>query len=168
MPELLLRTMHVSWLYNLNHAGSDMDFYEVYSGKGRAKQTIVDGIDTVRISYDYFMHQCQKGVPQALEALYSQEKTVDKIPFITKSFNPTNTEVYKTYVRTIKNFWAHSDLKRKRHAIRLSINLSDIKQYGKFNPSTSLIERSYINIYSEIDTDECPGLDMLGFPLYTW
>jgi len=165
---ILLRTVHGSHLYNLNHDNSDTDYYEVYSGKGRAKQTIVGDIDTLRISYDSFMFQCRKGVPQALEALYSPVKEIDEIPFITDSFNPISTEVYKTYVRTIRNFWKEGSLKRKRHAVRLCINLSCIMRYGRFNPSLTQIEKIFVVAYGDVDEEECPALNMLGFPLYIW
>lgn len=171
MSDLLLRTIHGSYLYNINHAGSDMDFYEVYTGKGKAKQTIIDGIDTVRISYDSFMHQCYKGVPQALEALYSRDKIVDKIPYIADSFVAASATVYKTYVRTINNFWESQSLKKKRHAIRLSLNLRDIMQYGRFNPALSDPDRTILDSLSVLKSDVCPGLtepDILGFSQYIW
>lgn len=172
--DILLKTIHGSHLYNLANADSDTDWYVVYAGKGRAKQTIVDGIDTMTISLDSFLHQCRKGVPQSLEALYSQKKEIDRIPFIADSFNPVNVEVYKTYIRTINNFWADgtrkSSIKRKRHAIRLCFNLSDILRYGKFNPEISLFQRDLIYKLALSENEQCPGLapSILGIELYTW
>jgi hypothetical protein len=170
MSEILLRTVHGSNLYGLNHENSDQDYYEVYSGKGRARQTIVGGVDTLRISFDSFMLQCKKGVPQALEALYSPVKEVDKITYIVDSFVPVNCEVYKTYVRTINNFWKTGEYKRKRHAIRLFLNLSDMLNFWRFNPRLSDYEKLMVNLLAYFDTKECPGLteDILGFPLYLW
>lgn len=167
MSNLLLRTVHGSRLYNFSHDKSDYDYYEVYVGKGKAKQTIVGEVDTLRISYDSFMLQCQKGVPQALEALWSPVKEVDKIPFISDTFNACNTEVYKTYMRTIRNFWSSGELKRKRHAIRLCINLSEILDVGYLNPSLSKADVEYCNYFCVFPEEECPGLKVLGLN-YTW
>lgn len=170
MSTVLLRTIHGSRLYGLDHENSDRDYYEVYSGKGRAKQDIVGDTDTLRISLDSFMYQCRKGVPQALEALYSTMKEVNDIPFIVDTFNPMCIEVYKTYLRTITNFWANTDVKRKRHAIRLCLNLSDIMKYGRFDPTLSEYQKCIVTSMGSATEEDCPGLSplVLGFHTYKW
>lgn len=165
---LLLRTVHGSTLYGLNHTNSDEDYYEVYSGKGRARQTI-DEIDLLSISYDSFMHQCYKGVPQALEALFSPCKEIDKLSHIKDSINIQNNTVYKTYVRTIRNFWRHDIFKIRRHAVRLSLNLADIIETGRFSPYLSDADKSLVNWLAETgDLEECPAFNVLGISRYEW
>ena len=42
-----------------------------------------------------------------------------------------------TYRRTIKSFALTGDFKRRRHALRLAANLSELSRRGQFNPRLS-------------------------------
>ena len=148
---ILLRTVHGSHLYGLSKPGSDLDYYVVVDGKNKKvnKQTIVNGVDTNVVCLDTFLSLCQKGVPQALEALYSPYATVDGIPYIRHTFYAHGSVVESTYRRTIKNFWddrrGMDTFKVRRHALRLMLNLKDIREYGKIYPVLSIEQISLIS-----------------------
>lgn len=137
--EVLFKTRHGSHLYGLNHAGSDEDFYTVIDKpRGRrykwAKQSIHDGEDSLTVNLPTWLRLCEKGVPQALEAMFSEEPLVDKIPALRAGYR-AGGEARRTYARTIRNFVEADDFKRRRHAVRLGFNLRDILRYGRFNPT---------------------------------
>lgn len=131
----LLRTIHGSHLYGLAHDNSDVDYYVVVDD-GRARQTINDGIDTNTLSFDKFISLCYKGVPQALEAMFSQQADIDEISYFRNGWKAGGSEVVDTYRRTIKSlsFDERHTTKYRRHAARLAYNLRDIVEHGRFNP----------------------------------
>lgn len=131
---LLFETVHGSHLYGTAHADSDLDIYQVYEGKFKTKQTIVDGIDRTEISLSNFMLQAGRGMPQALEAMFSQSASVDEISAIRRGFRPNLWLSADVYTRTIRNF-ARGELKQRRHAARLVFNLNDLWESGRFNPT---------------------------------
>ena len=132
---LLLRTIHGSRLYGLHHDGSDYDYFEVHGfDKFHSKQSIVNGVDTVRVSLDTFIRRASAGSPQALEAMWSRQAEIDLIPW-RWSFQPDRSLTENVYTRTIKNFSLSQDRKRQRHAWRLKFNYSDHMNYGQFNPT---------------------------------
>lgn len=137
---ILLRTIHGSHLYGLNHSNSDIDYYTVVTNKDNrrkatyAKQTILDGVDSTVIDLSTFMKQVHAGVPQALEALFSQKAEVDVLTHLRKSYRIDTARAVVTYRRTIKNF-SFEDEKHRRHAVRLCFNLEELIQTGRFNPT---------------------------------
>jgi hypothetical protein len=138
--ELIFSTPHGSRLYGLNHTNSDHDRFEVYGyDKFKPKQKIVGTDDVVKSSLDRFLLYCDKGVPQYLEAMFSQMATVDKIEGIRETYVPNMTHVRDTYKRTIKSFWLagveDDDFKRRRHAWRLWLNLREMESNGRFDPT---------------------------------
>ena len=143
--ELLMKTIHGSRLYGLAHANSDNDTFEVWWG-GDTKQTIKDGEDTLRVSYDDFYSGVQKGVPQFIEALYSPYKTIDRLPIVVPGYWPT----VNTYYRTIKSFWRvdPAEFKKRRHSARLAWNLQEFMQHGYFNPVLSPEAREWCEQYA--------------------
>ena len=147
--ELLLRTVHGSHLYGLNHAESDYDLFEVYGwDKFRGKQKVGE-VDYTRQSYDRFMLYCDKGVPQYLEAMWSQKAEVDNMPFNRMNYRPNRVSTRDTYMRTIKNFWLvgweEDDFKRRRHAVRLWLNLRAMETRGLFNPTLHAGQILFVN-----------------------
>lgn len=146
--EILFKTIHGSHLYGLNHAESDEDYYTVVRRpRGRrykwAKQTIVDGVDSMRVDLPTWLRLCEKGVPQALEAMFSPMAEIDNLPFLRHAYVPGG-EVRRTYHRTIEKFImsGEDDFKRRRHAVRLAFNLHDIMHHGQFNPVLTPYQRS--------------------------
>lgn len=139
---LLLRTVVGSHLYGLSHAESDYDILEVHGwGKFKTTQTIVENNDCIVVCYSKFMEMCDKGVPQMLEAMFSRKATVDNMPFNRLRYRPNMANVREVYRRTIKNFMLtgaeENDIKRIRHAHRLTMNLEEMMETGSFNPTLS-------------------------------
>lgn len=138
--QLLFSTVHGSRLYGLSHVNSDYDSFEVYGWlKSRGRQTVRADLDITRTSFDRFMRYCDKGVPQYLEAMFSQMATEDHIPYIRETYVPNMTHVRDVYSRTIKAFWMEgtegNSLKLRRHALRLLENLHSMESTGRFNPT---------------------------------
>lgn len=139
---VMFKTVHGSHLYGLNHDASDVDFYVVVEdGKGKhfkAKQSIVDGVDSTVVGYNSFMEMCFKGVPQALEAMFSSKATVDEFKALRQAYRAGGSSVTDVYLRTIFNFSRdrrRGGLKYKKHAVRLALNLNSILDNERFNPT---------------------------------
>ena len=133
----ILYTEHGSYLYGLNHSGSDYDTYEVVR-VGRTRQKVADGLDHTTVSANDFLDQVRRGVPQALEALWSPVKQVNPswAAFLA-GLQPDYYRTIDTYQRTIKNFLNADSSKKWKHAVRMSFNLRDFKAEGCFNPRLS-------------------------------
>lgn len=143
----LFRTIHGSKLYGLAKANSDDDFYVVtptrhVSRQINAKQRI-DGLnDTTTMDFASFVTLCGKGVPQALEAMFSRKGRSDYFEDYRQNYFASDPIVIHTYMRTIKSFsLSEKDpFKRKRHALRLSLNLEELLYTGRFNPTLSRLD----------------------------
>lgn len=149
----LMRTIHGSRLYNLHSENSDYDYYTVINTKRTrrakyAKQSIVGNRDSVVVDLGTFMMLCDKGVPQALEAMFSPVAEFDRLSALRNGYR-AGGRARDTYQRTIDNFLLSDDPKRHRHALRLSINLRDILWYGRFNPRLSEIQADIITDLSQ-------------------
>lgn len=154
MGELIFSTLHGSRLYGLAHADSDHDVYEVYTGKGRSLLQRTDGTDdSVKGTLDAFLQRAYTGSHQSVEALFSKKKVWEPGMFemygpMIESLYIEGGEVFSKYERTIKKF-CYSDFKRRRHACRLSINLRDLRKYGRFDPTLTetqaLLASGYAN-----------------------
>lgn len=144
----LLVTNHGSHLYGTAIASSDRDIYCVLTGlptrptQSRAAWTYkrqANGVDITMIDFGTWINECQRGVPQALEAMFAPGPDTDRIGALRAGYR-TGTAAWPTYLRTIKAF-AYSDTddhranKRKVHALRLSWNLYQMRvHHGRFNP----------------------------------
>lgn len=147
---VLLRTIHGSHLYGLAHAGSDKDIYEVIATKRTArkrniKQTIANGVDKTVVDMSTFMHMVDECVPQALEALWTPVADVDEINAFRTQYRVNRAKMKDVYIRTALNFAKHDDVKRRRHALRLLLNLGSALEYGTFNPRLSTMDKFIIN-----------------------
>lgn len=91
------------------------------------------------VDFGTWLESCRKGVPQALEAMFSQMAIVDKIEPLRTGFY-VGTEVWDTYMRTIKAFCMEGTAKKKRHGIRLALNFRDLREFGRFNPTLGSID----------------------------
>lgn len=136
---LLLRTVHGSHLYGLNHPGSDLDYYEVRLGmpgirKRKGRQTIVGNLDTHVVDLSTFREFCDLGVPQALEALFSPVAEVDLLTAFRFNYYVNLSAARATYERTARNFEKSENPKMQRHARRLRMNLETMMEFGRFNP----------------------------------
>lgn len=136
---LIFSTVHGSHLYGLAHEGSDLDVYEVYEGKAdNLRQSMSGKDDSVRGTLEAFLRRALTGSHQSVEALFSQKKVY--APGMEEKYGPMldglyirGGDVYAKYERTIKKF-CYGDFKRRRHACRLSLNLHELRKYGRFNP----------------------------------
>lgn len=147
---ILFKTIHGSRLYGLAHEDSDYDYYTVVDRvlKKKAKfstHTIVDGTDSVVVDFGTWVDLCTKGVPQALEAMFSTKAEIDHIPEFRSSFHTGSRDVWDRYSRTIKSFIMQDDFKHKRHGLRLALNLKDLREYGRFNPTLTPVQIELIN-----------------------
>lgn len=160
----LLETVHGSHLYGLAHEGSDLDTYRVIERFAGARLNRVRhsvdkeaGTDVTIVGLSTFMHLCEEGVPQALEAMFSPAATIDELAELRAAYRVGWT-MGRTYMRTATNFINGDTEKKKRHAIRLLLNLNEAEVSGRFNPVLSsvnvkLLQRragSYEELYDEM------------------
>lgn len=172
MRETLFKTVHGSRLYGLAHAGSDEDFYTVVTKKpadtriGRqtraryAKQKITGDEDSMVVDFGTWVEMCRAGVPQALEAMFSQMPIGDdRIADFRAGFR-VGTEIYERYYRTIKSFALQEDegIKKRRHALRLALNLNEMARTGRFNPTLSAEDARYITSMATKSHEDVYGL----------
>lgn len=159
--KVLFKTPTGSRLYGLAHAGSDYDYYTVVDKVKTKKSsysthTIIDGVDSVVVDFGTWINLCQSGVPQALEAMFSQYAEYDEISEFRAGFR-AGTD-YSKYVRTIKALALHepTDMKHRRHAYRLATNLIDLRRYNRFNPTLTKTQADYITeLATEFGPEAC-------------
>jgi predicted nucleotidyltransferase len=171
MRQVLFKTVHGSRLYGLAHADSDDDFYTVVSKdqtdnrwgrqtKARyAKQKISGNEDSMVVDFGTWVEMCKNGVPQALEAMFSDMALEDNIAEFRRSFRAGPT-AWERYYRTIKSFALAEDdsIKKRRHALRLALNLSEMARTGRFNPTLSAEDARYVTNMATKSHDDVYGL----------
>ena len=145
---IILKTIHGSKLYGLSHADSDHDIFIVRAGPGKAIQSVRDGIDRTEMGLDRFLQLVYSGSHQSCEALFSDEAEIHPAykPMF-RSIYLTSPDVSHKYRRTIKKF-VFGDLKKRRHAVRLALNLKSIEIHGQFNPTLSDEQVKIVNAYA--------------------
>lgn len=153
---VLYKTIHGSRLYNLANADSDEDFYVVTpTVKTRrminATQKLEGNLDTVAIDFSSFVQLAHKGVPQALETMFSQQSQSNFFEEYRNGFRTADSEVIGTYLKTIKSMalFEKKPFKHRRHAMRLSLNLEQLLYTGRFNPTLSPADVSLVNRLAE-------------------
>jgi hypothetical protein len=155
--DVLFRTITGSRLYGLANDNSDFDYYTVIptvkkSRKRYVRQTIRDGVDSVVVDMSTFMAFCDAGVPQALEAMFSTVAEIDSIADFRASYFVNLPRMVATYRRTIKNF-ASGNLKQRRHALRLAINLNEAMSHGRFDPRLGPHQASAITAIAKMEDE---------------
>lgn len=169
--QILFKTVHGSRLYGLAHADSDYDYYTVVTKKpvdtrwGKqtrskyAKQKIVGDVDSMVLDLGTWLEQCRAGVPQALEAMFSDMVEVDLIKDLRANYR-ASTGVYERYWRTIKSFALSEDdgIKKRRHALRLALNLRELGATGRFNPTLSKEDAEFVTLYATKSHEDVYGL----------
>jgi len=128
-----------SHLYGTNTSASDEDWFEVYDrlpGRRQSAQKIVGDQDVTSVGLSEFVRQAEKGVPQALEAMFAPPgwPTVDLICAYRLAWRPNTGAAVGTYRRTIKAFSFSEGPKSKHHAARLQYQLDELLRAGRFNP----------------------------------
>lgn len=139
MSDVIFSTIHGSRLYGLSHEGSDYDYFTVTNGNERPRQGVVDGIDTTRMGLSAFLALAHSGSHQSVEALFSREKQWGSVghmyaPMLSQ-MRICGPEVTAKYMRTITKF-CYGDFKRRRHAVRLRLNLTEIMNTGRVSRVT--------------------------------
>lgn len=153
----LLRTVHGSHLYGMSHADSDMDWYVVTLEGRKPKQTIVDWEDTTSVPIGSFLRFLDLGVPQAVEALFSRVAQIDPAwyPYFRslRVGGPAGSMLVK-YRQTAVNFANYPGFKQRRHALRLCLNMRELRASGYFNPTLSGSEIDMITDIASLDTEQ--------------
>jgi predicted nucleotidyltransferase len=172
MRETLFKTVHGSRLYGLANENSDEDFYTVVTKVqsdtrwGRqtraryAKQKINGTEDSMVVDFGTWVEMCKSGVPQALEAMFSTLPVGDdRIADFRASFR-VGTEVYERYFRTIKSFALQEDetIKKRRHSLRLALNMNEMARTGRFNPTLSQEDARFVTLYATKSHEDVYGL----------
>lgn len=160
-----------SRLYGLAHENSDEDFYRVVpdehfwkamgkwpSGNPRIKatQTIIGTEDQMLVSEKSFHIFCFEGAPQALESMFANDALIDRIgPFRNAYFAGLNLDhMCGRYLRTIKSF-AYGNFKKRRHSLRMSINLREAMETGgRFNPTLTEDQAAYATATASSSAEE--------------
>jgi hypothetical protein len=152
----LLVTPMGSRLYGLSHADSDYDYWTVIDKvkSKRAKynkHSIVGDQDNTVIDFGTWIDQCQAGVPQALEAMFSRMATTDRIASYRSNFK-AGTD-YSKYLGIMKNMSIeHPDsFKHKRHILRLALNMRSLRESNRFNPTLNHLQIELINSLAKLD-----------------
>lgn len=162
MRQTLFKTLHGSHLYGLATPSSDTDYFTVvtkndsttaHTRKRYARQSIVDGIDSTVVDLGTFLIGCEKGVPQFLEAMFSPEAIGDDNITDLRAGYRVGSGVYDTYLRTMKSFAMSDTYKTKRHALRLALNMWEMRATGRFNPRLSDFNVRLINKVADYDSD---------------
>lgn len=170
---VLFSTPHGSHLYGLAHSGSDRDTYTVVTrlphvaqrSRARyARQTIRGDQDEFVIDFSTWLQLCEKGVPQALEAMFSPQPTVDLIRSFRAAYRATPA-VVPTYLRTITSFTRSGDWKRRRHAARLALNVRSILRSGRFNPEMDASEVLFATACATLHEEDDPAVLLRQFAL---
>lgn len=142
---VLLSTPHGSHLYGMAHAGSDRDVFVVHPGtRRRAKQTMRGRDDMVEMSFAFFCELAAAGSFQALEAMFSRKATIDAFPALRANFYAGGPALIDRYVRKARWFARQDKFKSRRHALRMLLNLQDIRRYGRFDPTLSAAQIALI------------------------
>lgn len=162
--EVLFKTLHGSRLYGLATPDSDWDYYTVLSKQKNAraryaKQKIVGDTDSMVVDYGTWLGMCVNGVPQALEAMFSDMAIVDKIGDFRSGFR-ISTGASERYLRTITSFCYTQDSKRKRHGLRLALNMYDFLRVGRFNPTLNPNEVDFVTEHAKKDCDAVYAMAM--------
>ncbi|WP_192496671.1 nucleotidyltransferase domain-containing protein [Pseudoclavibacter sp. CFCC 13796] len=146
-PGVILQTVHGSRLYGLQHPGSDYDFSLVVDRRmPRPLHIIRADVDVTVVSVDEFMAQVFRGVPQALEALYSASAQITDAwaPFL-RRWRSTGTLVRSTFRRTQAAFRRDRvTSKRLIHARRLQIEAAQIESCGRLRPELTATEIAWV------------------------
>jgi hypothetical protein len=98
------------------------------------------------------------GVPQSLEAMFSQKAVSPFFEEYRQGWYASDPTVIHTYMRTIKSFSLSENdsklkdkdkFKRKRHALRLALNLEELLYRGRFNPTLTPVVAERITRFAE-------------------
>lgn len=154
--EIVFYTRHGSRLYGFDTDSSDQDWFVVTtSSRPRASHRVIERnglptLDLVTVGWDAFLRLATSGSHQSLEALFSNEKVFSHLehrPFL-DGMRIVGQDVEHVYRRTIKKF-CFGDFKRRRHAVRLAGNLTELRECGRFDPRLAYREAAFAGNLAE-------------------
>lgn len=138
---LLYKVLIGSRLYGTHRKTSDYDWIEVYSSmRTRPRQTITDEKDTIKVNLSTFMTLAGEGRHQYLEAAFAPRTETDMFYDMRRSFYPDTAKTVNLYRRTINKFGDHKARKKDKAmqtALRMTYNLEELLERGRFNPVLS-------------------------------
>lgn len=150
MTEVVFSTIHGSHLYGMANDTSDTDVFRVTTGTMPRAHHSVDRltlVDTCTVGWDTYLKRIFEGSHQSVEALFSPFKvwhSHEELRDFIEGMRVTGPRVFEKYERTIKRF-CYGDFKRRRHAVRLNLNLADLRNEGRFNPVMMPFAVQYAN-----------------------
>lgn len=135
---VLFSALGGSKLYGLAHENSDTDIFVVTTSR------VTVSFHDIRAEGDFifdgmtkFLSDVALGSHRACEAAFSPHKefTPAGEPWraLIDGLRVTSPEAYARYERGVSSH-SFGDFKRRRHAIRMSFCLTDLRQAGRFNP----------------------------------
>lgn len=132
-----------SRLYGINRLGSDYDFWVVVLEGKKPRQTIVDGIDTTVVPLHTFTSMVTRGVPQALEVLWSPLAMFDTA---WKAYLDSLTpDIWQARYRHLAlQSDAKNVAKSRMTRTRLALNAMSLMEYGRYNPVLSVESRGVV------------------------
>lgn len=137
MTEVIFKTVHGYRLYGFEHESSDHDTFIVTDSTARrSKQFIAGDQDTFEVGIHRFLDLALSGSHQSVEALFSPVKEWADTPAARKwrplieNARVGGGDVFEKYERTIRKF-CYGDFKRRRHAVRLRMNLDDLRWHQR-------------------------------------
>lgn len=161
--EVIFTTVHGSRLYGFDHAGSDHDTFVVTTSRSTKPEHTIDGADDrVVMGINRFLLLAMSGSHQSVEALYSPVKEWTHAgrvyrPLIS-AVSVYGGDVFEKYERTIRKF-CYGDFKRRRHAVRLSLNLRELREFGRLESSElTQPQVMYCNGSAKLEGDELAHL----------
>jgi len=156
----LFRTVHGSRLYGLNTPDSDYDQFIVTmedNGKSSHRVDSSGRFDTVRVGWRTWLEHAESGSHQSVEALFSTRKTWSDgggwLQPMVENMYITGPDVIHKYKRTITKF-CYGPFKKRRHAVRLSLNMRDLRWRGRFDPQLTTAQIYYVNHMAQYEGGE--------------
>lgn len=149
--DIVFATRHGSRLYGFQTESSDEDWFVVTTSHRPRPEHVVKGtLDLVQIGLQTFLDYASSGSHQSVEALFSPQKLWgdEQYRSYIEGMRITDEAAFRKYRRTIKAF-SFGDFKRRRHAVRLANNLSDLRRYGRFNPELTQREAAFAGTLAE-------------------
>lgn len=120
----------------------------------RPRQVIAGEDDTIKVTLSTFMMLASEGRHQYLEAMFAPRTDVDMFYDMRSNFYPDTAMTVNLYRRTINKFGDHKARKKVKAmttALRMTYNLEELIQKGKFNPK---LDGGTIAVLNSLTWDE--------------
>jgi len=157
---LLFRSYAGSILHGLSTPSSDIDIFEIHSesfGSAHANkqevQKIEGELDVTKITLSRFMQRSMDGSHQCLDAMFSSIAEVDEISALRKSFYAGSSTV-EVFGRSIRELAHQKPPKKRRHAVRVTLNLIQMMETGRYEPRLTEPEIAETDRISRLSTDQ--------------